>query len=156
MLGPALTQVSSIYKKCSSAMLQINRKLLYPEDFVLMKNFTRLPLTFTKRLHWRLIPKCLLTEYFTISTSLLLFFWQTWLFAIHVPVQVTVEKLHSKDEYQLGGVVDNDEVSPSIPEAEVSLIIDSKQLTHTRNREDSASQWFCVHLQVYNLCACVH
>lgn len=58
-------------------------------------------------------------------------------------------KVCSKDAYQLGGIVDDDEVSPGIPEAEVSLVIDSKQLTHTREREDiPTSRCFCAHLQV--------
>lgn len=73
-------------------------------------------------------------------------------------MQVTYidKKVHSRDEYQLGGVVDDDEVSPCIPEAEVSLIVDSKQLTHTRDKEHTASPRICVHLQVYNVRVCIH
>lgn len=43
--------------------------------------------------------------------------------------------MHLKYEYQLGGVVDDDKVRPGVPEAEVSLIIDFKQLTHTTDSE---------------------
>lgn len=57
-----------------------------------------------------------------------------------------------KVTYQLGGVVDDDEICPGIPEAEVSLVIHLKQLTHAR---DKRTHSIAVLLCAFKVCVCV-